>query len=79
LPHYKMEMEKTKKYFVNRDGIGFFKSILESYEDIGIFSVLDGDKGIIEIIYPSNFDKEIGFIIEDMSNYGIIFQEVVDV
>ncbi len=74
-----MEMEKTKKYFINRDGIGFFKSILESYEDIGIFSVLDGDKGIIEIIYPSNFDKEIGLIIEDMSNYGIFFQEVVDV
>lgn len=74
-----MEMEKTKKFIMNRDGIGFFKSILESYEDIGIFSVLDGDKGIIEIIYPSNFEKEIEFIIGDMSNYGIIFQEVVDV
>jgi hypothetical protein len=72
-------MEKTKKYIINREGIGFFKSILESYEDIGIFSVLDGDKGIIEIIYPSDFEKEIKFITEDMSNYGIIFQEVADV
>jgi hypothetical protein len=72
-------MEKTKKFIMNRDGIGFFKSILESYEDIGIFSVLDGNTGLIEIIYPSNFDKEIRFIIEDMSNYGIYFQEVVDV
>jgi hypothetical protein len=74
-----MEMEKTRKFIMNRDGIGFFKSILESYEDIGIFSVLDGNTGLIEIIYPSNFDKEIGFIIEDMLNYGIYFQEVADV
>jgi hypothetical protein len=71
-------MERTKKFIMNRDGIGFFKSILESYEDVGIFSVLDGDRGIIEIIYPSNFEKEIELITEDMSNYGIIFQEVFD-
>lgn len=72
-------MEKTKKFIMNREGIGFFKSILESYEDIGIFSVIDGNRGLIELIYPSCFDYEIKSIIEDMSNYDIFFQEVADV
>ena len=34
--------ERTRQFIMNRDGIGFFKAILESYEDLGIFSVLDG-------------------------------------
>lgn len=73
------EIEKTKKIILNRDSIGFFKSILESYEDVGIFSVINGDRGIIEIIYPSNFQEEIEFIMKDMENYGIVFHEVTDV
>ena len=44
-------MEKTKRFIINRDGIGFFKSVLESYEDIGIFYVLDGSQGVIEVLY----------------------------
>ncbi len=73
------EMEKTKKFILSRDSIGFFKSILESYEDVGIFSVIDGDRGIIEIIYPSNFQEEIEFIMKDMENYGFVFKEIPDV
>ena len=63
---------------MNREAIGFFKSILESYEDIGIFSVIDGNRGLIELIYPSNFGYDIECIVEDMAHYGIIFQEVTD-
>jgi hypothetical protein len=63
---------------MNRNGIGFFKSVLESYEDIGIFSVIDGNRGLIELIYPSNFEYDIRSIVEDMADYGIVFQEVVD-
>jgi len=72
-------MEKTKRYIINRDGIGFFKSILESYEDVGIFSVIDGSRGLIEILYTSAFESYLEMIIEDMENYGISFYEVNDV
>lgn len=72
-------MERTKQYIINREGIGFFKAILESYEDLGIFSVLDGTKGLIELIYPSCFEDDIQGIIEDMAHYGIEFKEVGDV
>lgn len=56
--------------------IGFFKSILESYEDVGIFSVLDGEKGLIEIIYSSSFEEEIEGIISDLGKNGVKFREV---
>jgi len=69
-------VERTKRFIINREAIGFFKSILESYEEIGIFSVLDGKRGLIEVIYPSNFEDDIEAIIADMANYGIVFREV---
>jgi hypothetical protein len=72
------EVETTKRFIMNREAIGFFKSILESYEDIGIFSVIDGNRGLIELIYPSNFNHDIASIVEDMAHYGIVFQEVID-
>ncbi len=72
-------MERTKQFIINRDGIGFFKAILESYEDLGIFSVLDGQKGLIELIYPSHFEGDIEGIVRDMPHYGIELREIVDV
>jgi len=72
-------MELTKRFIINREGIGFFKAILESYEDVGIFSVLDGGKGLIELIYSSHFENDIQGIIKDMTHYGIEFREVRDV
>ena len=69
-------MERTRRFIINKEGIGFFKAILESYEDVGIFSVLDGKTGVIEIIYPFNFEKDIDAIMEDMKRFGIEFQEV---
>jgi hypothetical protein len=72
-------MEQTRQFIMNRDGIGFFKAILESYEDLGIFSVLDGQKGLIELIYPVHFEDDILGIVDDMIHYGIEFREVKDV
>jgi hypothetical protein len=72
-------MERTRQFVINREGIGFFKAILESYEDLGIFSVLDGKKGLIELIYPSCFEDDIQGVIEDMGHYGIQFREIRDV
>ncbi|HPN98926.1 MAG TPA: DUF4911 domain-containing protein [Syntrophorhabdaceae bacterium] len=72
-------MEKTKRFIINRDGIGFFKSVLESYEDIGIFSVLDGSQGVIEVLYSGFFEHDLYMIIKDMANYGIEFNEVIHV
>ncbi|HEY3275382.1 MAG TPA: DUF4911 domain-containing protein [Syntrophorhabdaceae bacterium] len=69
-------MERTRRCTISKEGIGFFKAILESYEDVGIFSVLDGKKGIIEIIYPAPFEKDMDGIIKDMARYGITIEEV---
>jgi hypothetical protein len=63
---------------MDRKGIGFFKAILESYEDVAIFSVLDGKSGLIEIVYHFNFEQDVVAIMSDMKNYGIVFKEAAD-
>ncbi len=68
--------ERTKRYIIDRSAIGFFKSLLESYEDVAIFSVLDGDRGLIELIYPSSFEEDVQGIVADMIHCGIEFREV---
>ncbi|MBA4416938.1 MAG: hypothetical protein C0392_03360 [Syntrophus sp. (in: bacteria)] len=68
-------MERIKRFVMNKEGIGFFKAILESYEDVGLFSVLDGKMGKIEVIYPIHFEKDMESIMKDMARYGIVFQE----
>ncbi len=73
------QMERTRQFIINREGIGFFKAILESYEDVGIFSVLDGGKGLIEIIYSFPFENDIQGIVEDMIHYGVELREVGNV
>jgi hypothetical protein len=71
-------VERTKKLLIDRKGIGFFKAILESYEDAAIFSVLDGKSGLIELIYPNCFEKDVLAIVHDMINYGIVIKEAPD-
>ena len=68
-------MERSKRFTMNKEGIGFFKAILESYEDVGLFSVLDGKQGVIEVIYPVHFEQDMESIMKDMARYGIEFQE----
>jgi hypothetical protein len=71
------QIEVKRRFLMNREGIGFFKSVLESYEDIGIFSVIDGNRGLVELIYPASSEHHMKSIVEDMANYGIYFQEVI--
>ena len=68
-------LESTRKLFIDRKGIGFFKAIFESYEDIAIFSVLDGKNGLIELIYPNCFEKDVLAIVDDMIHYGFVIRE----
>lgn len=68
--------ERTKRFLIDRGGIGFFKAILESYEDVAIFSVIDGRTGLIEVIYPASFEEDLSGITADMVHYGIEFREV---
>ena len=72
-------MEKTKRYLIDPRSVGFFKAILESYDDVAIFSVLDGRAGLIEIIYPVFFESHVNGIIESMIKEGIQFREVESV
>jgi Domain of unknown function (DUF4911) len=69
-------MERTKRIRMRRDALGFFKAILESYEEVALLTVLDGDKGEAEIIYPSSSEETLELIMEDMARYDILFQEV---
>jgi len=71
-------LETTKRFVMDRKGIGFFKAILESYEDVAIFSVLDGKSGLIELVYPCYFEKDVVAIMSDMKNYGIVFEEAAN-
>jgi hypothetical protein len=69
-------MEKVKAFFMSPEGIGFVKAILDSYEDIGILSVRDGKRGIVEITYSSFFEHDLERILRDMTGYGITVEEV---
>jgi hypothetical protein len=71
-------LETTKRFVMDRKSIGFFKAILESYEDVAIFSVLDGKSGLIELVYPCYFEKDVVAIMSDMKNYGIVFEEAAN-
>ena len=64
---------------MSREGIGFFKAILESYEEVALLTVLDGRRGEVEVIYPSCCEEAVTGIIADMSRFGIEFEEVRDV
>ena len=51
-------METVRRLIMNREGIGFFKAILESYEDVALLTVLDGKKGEVELIYPTEAERD---------------------
>jgi hypothetical protein len=72
-------MERVKRYIMDRRDIGFLKQILESYEELAIFSVLDSKAGLIEMIYPVHSGTHIESLVEDMVRQGISFQEADDV
>jgi hypothetical protein len=69
-------MERSKRFLMSREGIGFFKAILESYEEVALLTVHDGQRGDVEVIYPEAMEEVVVGIIADMSRFGIIFQEV---
>ena len=57
-------------------GIGFFKAILESYEEIAVMTVLDGKRGEMELIYPTCQEDVLTSIMNDMQRFGIQFEEI---
>ncbi len=69
-------MERVKRYIMSKEGIGFFKAILESYEDVALMTVLDGKAGDVEIIYASSAEQVVEAIIADMARFNIVFREV---
>ena len=69
-------MEKTKRLVMRRDAIGFFKAVLESYEEVALLTVVPGRRGEVEIIYPACAEETVRSIMKDMVKYGISFQEV---
>jgi hypothetical protein len=72
-------MERIRRFTMDPRGIGFFKAILESYEEVALMSVLDGKKGEIEVIYPACQEGVVVSIMADMERFGIVFREETDV
>ncbi len=64
---------------MNREGIGFFKAVLESYEEVAILTVLDGRTGEVELIYPTGAGGTVAAIMAEMERYAILFREAGDV
>lgn len=60
-------------------GIGFFKAILESYEEVALMTVLDGKRGEMEMTYPVCQEETLMSIMGDMERFGIVFREAADV
>ena len=71
--------EMTRRVLMDRRHIGFFKAILESYEEVAILTVVDGSRGIVELIYPEGARCDLERIMEDLSSNGILFREVQNV
>jgi ribose 5-phosphate isomerase RpiB len=72
-------METVRKLIMNREGIGFFKAILESYEDVALLTVRDGRTGEVEIVYPTEAQEVVASIMADMQRFGIVFREAGNV
>jgi hypothetical protein len=72
-------METVKRLVMNREGIGFFKAILESYEDVALLTVLDGKAGEVELLYPTEAHEAVASIMDDMRRFGIVFREAGNV
>jgi len=72
-------MESVKRLMISRKGIGFFKAILESYEEVGLMTVLDGRAGFIEVTYPSTAEEDLEGIMRDLERFDIVFTEAGDV
>ncbi len=67
-------MEKVRKFFIEPKGIGFFKAILESYEEVALMTVVDGKRGAIEMTYPAAQEETLEAIMADMKRFGVNFQ-----
>jgi hypothetical protein len=72
-------METVRRLIMKREGIGFFKAILESYEDVALLTVLDGREGEVELTYPTEANETVACILDDMRRFGIVFREAENV
>jgi hypothetical protein len=71
-------VERIRSFFIDPSKIGFFKGILESYEDVAIMTVIDGRVGRIDLIYPIFSEDTLEGIMVDMERYSIQFREAPD-
>jgi hypothetical protein len=72
----KVPREMTARVLMDRRHIGYFKAILESYEEVALLTVVDGGRGIVELIYPEGAEDDLRGILEDLKREGILFGEV---
>ena len=64
---------------MNREEIGFFKAVLESYEDLALLTVLDGKSGAVELTYPEAAEEAVESVMRDVERSGVVFREAQNV
>jgi len=72
-------MERVRRLIMNREDIGFFKAVLESYEEVALLTVVDGKGGVVERTYPAAMEDVVGSIILSVGKKGVVFREERDV
>jgi ribose 5-phosphate isomerase RpiB len=72
-------MERVRRFTIDPKRLGFFKAILESYEEVAIMSVLDGKRGEMKVTYPACQEEILVSIMADMERFGIVFKEAAGV
>jgi hypothetical protein len=68
-------MERVRRLIMNREEIGFFKAVLDSYEEVALLTVLDGKTGAVELIYPEAAQGVVASIMADLERGGVVFRE----
>ena len=60
---------ETRKLFlrINPKKIHFLKSILEGYEGLAMMSTIDVKKGLVSVRYAESVQKDVFFLLEDLS------------
>jgi hypothetical protein len=68
-------MERVRRLIMNREEIGLFKAVLDSYEEAALLTVIDGRSGAVELIYPEAAHEVVASIMADMERDGVVFRE----
>ncbi len=69
-------MERVRRLIMDRKEIAFLKAVIESYEELGLLTVIDGRRAEVELTYPASSEDVVSALLDDLAKSGILFEEV---